>query len=212
MFRFDYFLRSLPIDQLARRCEQLMKATEKEVEHLERKARELLGLPTEPNTGGVLQPVELPKFRVLQKQRHLEAKANAEKERKELEESLADIEAQIKQAQERLKLLNEGIMPPPSSTDVPEQEKIQSRRRSSSFVRDDERKVEEPVREVAATDDANAAGAIGPEGKFIDFPQYDGIEHPAEWKKPFFHFCIHAKKEVKSQLDPADRKDKVSCC
>jgi SWI/SNF-related matrix-associated actin-dependent regulator of chromatin subfamily A member 5 len=210
-FRFDYFLRSLPIDQIARRCEQLMKATEKEVEHLERKARELLGLPTEAAEGEVLPPVQLPKFRELQRQRHIEARANAEKERKELEENMADIEAQIKQAQARLKSLNEGFMPPPSSADVPlpVQEKSHSRRRSVSAGQDDNRKTEETAREMAVTSDGKAAGAIGPGGKFLEFPEYGGIEHPVEWKKPFFHYCLHAKKDVKSELDPADRKDKV---
>ena len=70
LFRFDYFLRSLPFDQIGKRCEQLMKFAKQEVEHLEKQYREDHGLPTEPETeGAVLPPVELPTFRILQEER-----------------------------------------------------------------------------------------------------------------------------------------------
>ena len=71
-FRFDYYLRSLTIDALGRRCEQLMKAAEKEVEQMEKKAREDAGLSasdengqadkigTEPSTES--PPIKLPRF------------------------------------------------------------------------------------------------------------------------------------------------------
>ena len=40
-FRFDYFLKSLPIEQTGKRCEQLMRAArKKEVKHMEKQAIE----------------------------------------------------------------------------------------------------------------------------------------------------------------------------
>ena len=54
-------------------------------------------------------------------------------------------------------------------------------------------------------------GAIGPDGDFVEFPEFDGAEPPKEAKKAFTLFCVSTKKEVKASLEPADRKNKVSC-
>ena len=51
-------------------------------------------------------------------------------------------------------------------------------------------------------------GAIGPDGTFVEFPEYDGSEQPKEPKKAFTHFCINTRKEVKQSLNPSERKDK----
>ena len=68
-FRFDYFLRSISVDLLGKRCEQLMKAAEKEVEHLERQAREHAGLPVEPGEDGKpLPPIQLPEMSIMREQ------------------------------------------------------------------------------------------------------------------------------------------------
>jgi hypothetical protein len=52
-------------------------------------------------------------------------------------------------------------------------------------------------------------GAFGPNGDYINFPDYEGSAPPVEYKKPFTHFCIHTRNEVKASLDVADRKNKV---
>lgn len=207
VFRFNYFLRSLPIEHLARRCEQLMKAAEKEVEHLERKAREDAGLPVEPSAEGeTLPPIKLPKFRVIQARYHKEEREKAHKERHLLQQNVSDLERQIKEVKDQLRALNEGsIIARVSPTEDPEppapKPKEKKRPRGVDKGGDYE---DQQTRDV---EDPN--GAIGPEGDFLPFPEYDGSEEPVEWKKPFTHFCIHTRKEVKQSLDSTARKDKV---
>jgi hypothetical protein len=57
--------------------------------------------------------------------------------------------------------------------------------------------------------EGKSAGALGPEGEFAPFPDYDGSEEPRENKKAFTHFCNGTRREVKASLDPLHRKDKV---
>jgi exonuclease VII small subunit len=187
-FRFDYFLRSLPVDLLARRCEQLMKAAEKEVEQLEKKVRELAGLPTEtPDSDESLPPIELPKFRVLQKQRLIEARIQAERDRKELEEKVAEIEVQIQLAQDRLKSLNEGSMlyspDDLEGTTASSDKVLQGRTKSASIVAE-----EESVAESGEKSSEN--GAKGPRGKFVEFPEYDGIQRSGRNRSRIFAFRL----------------------
>jgi hypothetical protein len=52
-------------------------------------------------------------------------------------------------------------------------------------------------------------GAEGPDGEFVPFPEYDGLEPPKDCKKAFTHFCNGTRKDVKKSLDPSLRKDKV---
>ena len=66
-FRFDYFLRSLPIDLIGKQCEQLMRAAEKEFEQLEEKAREEACLPVEVEEGAELPPIQFNSFRDMQR-------------------------------------------------------------------------------------------------------------------------------------------------
>ena len=58
--------------------------------------------------------------------------------------------------------------------------------------------------------DTNNNGATGPDGKFVEFPDYDGSEEPRECKKAFTLFCTATRKEVKRSLPPENRKDRVS--
>jgi exonuclease VII small subunit len=207
-FRFDYFLRSLPIDVLARRCEQLMKGAEKEVEHLERNARELAGLPTEPEKDGEKLPsIELPSFRVLQLQRRINASIQAEKAKKELEKQVADIESQIRMLQSKLKAINEGNMNVVGGSEAVASTVNPVRKVREVMEREEELKIVDSEAMLSRT---KQSGAIGPGGSFVEFPQYDGIEHPAEWRKPFSHFCNQKRKEVKLEMTSVDRKDKVS--
>ena len=175
-----------------------MKAAEKEVEQLERKYREENGLPVEPeNEGEDLPPIELPKFRVLQRQRRKKKREDAEKKRSELEDKVNVLEGEIRAVQQRLKLLTEV----PRSTQREVKERTPEKKRKEIPV--DAGPVENN-RENNRED-----GADGPGGAFVPFPPYDGSERPMEWKKPFTQFCIKTRKEVKKSLDPADRKNKV---
>jgi hypothetical protein len=106
-FRFDYFLRSLPIDQVGRRCEQLMSAAEKEVEQLEKKVREDVGIVVEEGSTDPLPPIEIPKFKVLRARWRNKEQEEAEKQRIELEGKVEVIEEQMREAQERMKTLNQ---------------------------------------------------------------------------------------------------------
>jgi len=47
-------------------------------------------------------------------------------------------------------------------------------------------------------------------GEFVEFPDYDGEEEPAENKKAFTLFCKRTRKEVKNSLPSEFRKNKVS--
>lgn len=199
-FRFDYFLRSLPIDQLKKRCDQLMKAAEKEVEQYENHVRELAGLPSKAPEGEELPPVVLPKFRELQKQLKLAKKTNVERQQKELEDKVTEIEEEIASLQSRLKELSGTGLRAPN-------------RLSESNVKEELPEVGDKLKEeenaVSETEeDHKASGAVGGDGDFVAFPDYDGSEAPSEWKKPFTHFCNHTRKEIKASLDPEDRKDK----
>jgi len=187
-----------------------MKAAEKEVEQLERSAREAAGLPVEPEKEGEsLPPVEIPTFRVLQRQRILTRQTKAEKERKQLESKVDELEAQIRVARDRLKALNEGaaavrVSPIPSDS-VTEKEGSSFRKRAAATPAMDE------AAPSAAAEGDTDGGAVGPDGTFVEFPEYDGSEPPVEWKKPFTQYCIHTRKALKAKMDPAERKNKVRC-
>jgi len=113
-FRFDYYLRSLPIDAIGRRCEQLMKAAEKEIEHMATKVREesLLveeekkdNCPNKNMEGEFVPDIELPRFNEAKAARRRQAEEEIELERKQLEGKVEDIESQIEEIQNRLKFL-----------------------------------------------------------------------------------------------------------
>ena len=56
--------------------------------------------------------------------------------------------------------------------------------------------------------EGRADGAIGPEGDFVEFPEYNGEEEPHENKKAFTLFCKATRREVKNSLSPSARKNK----
>lgn len=109
-FRFDYYLRSLTTDAIGRRCEQLMKAAEKEIEHIMKKLQDDAGLGSvgiEEEKKEVDQNVQitLPSYAEMKaSQRQLEEEA-AESEKKQLESKVDEIEGQIEEIQKRLKFL-----------------------------------------------------------------------------------------------------------
>lgn len=198
VFRFDYFLRSLPIDALGRRCEQLMRAAEKEVAHLEKEVREFEGLPTEPeNEGDVLPPVTIPPFFEMKKRRILSAKTKAEEGRKELAAKVEDVAAQIKARQEELKALTHGTAYNGPSFNQP------------STKSTSKREPEAPP-SLDPSEDDSPKGAEGPDGEYVPFPEYDGSSEPVDWKKPFGQYCARKRKSVKATLSDEERNDKVS--
>ena len=298
-FRFDYFLRSLPSELIGRRCEQLMKAAEKEVEQIERKVREDAGMATteeekkgeNEGDGGSqsrqeLQPVEIPNYRTLRAQRRLAAQREEETEHRQLEEKVTDIAKQIQEIQDRLKVLNnysreaapqvapsaefpDELLPElaktvaksgPSSITfiansfaaehpgqvskkkicskidtiaVKEKREAEGDKRPCWYLRADyehlldaetleylqttkEDRLSVEREKISSQSHSNngeggeeEGGAIGPDGEFVVFPEYDGSEPPKDRKKAFTHFCNGTRKEVKKSLDPAARKNKV---
>uniref|UniRef100_A0A7S2V7T2 Chromatin-remodeling complex ATPase chain n=1 Tax=Entomoneis paludosa TaxID=265537 RepID=A0A7S2V7T2_9STRA len=204
-FRFDYFLRSLPIDQLGKRCEQLMKAAEKEVEHYERQEREAAGLPAEAAEGEELAPIVLPKFHELQRRTISAKKTKSERERKGLQDKVTELEDEINALQNRLKEITSTGSRAISRSGPPA--KLVSN--SSETPPKDAPEIEE-VQEADAVDEGHGKvpGAIGGDGEFAPFPEYDPSVAPAEWRKPFAHFCNSTRKDVKKSLDPSERKDK----
>jgi TolA-binding protein len=195
-FRFDYYLKSLPTELLGKRCEHLMRAAEKEVEQLEKKA----GLPFEPEEGNSLRPVSLPSFRVMQRQRRLAKQEEVATEKQQLEQKVEEVEVLIKEMQERLKELNK---------DIPDEVKENSSGNGTAARKRTRRPEAKEESEPAAPKTDETRGAIGPDGEFVEFPEYDGVEPPKEPKKAFTLFCVSSRKEVKASLSPVDRKNKV---
>jgi SLIDE len=106
-FRFDYFLKSLPTELIGRRCEQLMKAAEKEVEQLEKKIREDSGLISEVGKKSGEVGIEIPSFKVLSAKWRRKEQDEAEKKRIELEAKVIEIEESMREIQGRMKMLNQ---------------------------------------------------------------------------------------------------------
>jgi len=99
-FRFDYFLKSAPPEAIGHRCEQLMKAAEKEVEQMEKQEIE------EAEIEGRTPPpgeIKLPMFKELQAKKRAEAEKKFLDVRAELEQNVADIEEQIEQIQRAMR-------------------------------------------------------------------------------------------------------------
>jgi len=206
-FRFDYFLRSLPLDMIGRRCEHLMRAAMKEVEHLEKTAREEAGLPSEAEDGSELPPITLPKFKEIQKQMRSKKRQEREKERQTLEQKVEDLESQIKSIQERLKSLNKE--PESQKENISRNgDSVKNRQPSNGETSSAPASAAAVTTEEEPADFDETKGAIGPDGEFVEFPEYDGSEPPKEAKKTFALFCGHHRKAVKLSLEPEERKDK----
>mmetsp|Transcript_46834 Transcript_46834/g.53157 ORF Transcript_46834/g.53157 Transcript_46834/m.53157 type:complete len:1469 (+) Transcript_46834:105-4511(+) len=208
-FRFDYFLCSLPLDQIGRRCEYLMRSALKEIEFLEKKYREDEGLPTED--GAELSSIVLPKFKDIQKRVRMEKKAKREKEKKNLEEKVENLEFQIKAMQDRLKQLSRE--PDDQKENVSLNGSVTKHRLSVTEDAIEATNVSLPplpaVTAAVEEETDETKSAKGPHGDFVEFPIYDGLSGPPkDPKKAFAHFCQKTRKEVKNSLDPEDRRDK----
>ena len=115
-FRFDYFLRSLPTDQIGKRCEQLMKFAEKEIEQMVKNANEDTGLEEEKKDNGGKDDCEtkraaiigtnLPSFKTLKAMKRKAAEDEFNNEKRLLENKVEEVENQIEEMQNRLKALN----------------------------------------------------------------------------------------------------------
>jgi hypothetical protein len=293
-FRFNYYMRSLPADAIGRRCEQLMKAAEREIEAMEKKVREESSAAT-ADENAPLEPVKLPRFKEIRAMKRKEADKVVAEERKQLENKVDNIESQMESIQKRLKELQkyakESVQQSTSSrkkekfTEVPEEllpelanlvamsgnaskdnvaskfverypgqmtkkiicakidEIARKEKRSEEGdtkmvwyvlpdylnlldvetirklrkAKEERLKKEEDRKNKSSAkkkhdDDANddkAGGAPGPDGDVVAFPEYDASEPPRDHKKAFTLFCNATRREVKSTLDPASRKDKV---
>jgi len=107
-FRFDYYLRSLSTDLIGKRCEQLMKAAEKEVENLVKKFNLESNLPEDEKKepyGDLSTQIQLPKFKVMKEIQLKQEEEAAEGERTQLEKKVEDIENHMEEIQNRLKYL-----------------------------------------------------------------------------------------------------------
>lgn len=205
-FRFDYFLRSLPVEQLGRRCEQLMKAAEKEVELIEKNLREMAGLPTEPLAEGVALPaIQIPKYRELQKQLRERDRQKAVDGRRELEAKVEELNSEIERLQTKLKGLNNGARGTSNVSGARSRDVAPVRMVSEPKIERVAQKEPDP----APSQSTETDGAAGPGGEYMAFPAFEGSEPPTEWKKPFTHFCNHTRKKLKADMDPAERKNKA---
>ena len=197
-FRFDYFFRSLPVEVIGRRCETLMKAALKEVEFLEKKIREDMGLPVEAQEGTSLPPIQLPKFKDIQRSIRAKKMAEREKEKKTLEDKVENLEHQIEEIQNRLKQLSKD----PENLS----------RNGDPFTKQESSHVVPVSPPAAPVEEGNifdeTKGAIGPEGDYVEFPHYDGSDPPKEPRKAFAQFCQRTRKSVKNSLAPEDRRNK----
>lgn len=106
-FRFNYYMRSLPADAIGRRCEQLMKAAEREIESMEKKAREESGVAATTDENVPSEPVKLPRFKEIRAMKRQEADKVVAEERKQLENKVDQIESQMESIQKRLKELQQ---------------------------------------------------------------------------------------------------------
>ena len=179
-----------------------MKAALKEVESLEKKVREDMGLPVEAEEGSSLPPVKLPKFKDMQRNIRAQKMAEREKEKKTLEDKVENLEQQIEQIQNRLKQLSKD----------PESQKENFSGNSDSFTAQESSRAVPVSPPTAAVEESVAfdesKGAIGPNGEYAEFPEYDGSEPPKEPRKAFAQFCQRTRKAVKNSLSPEDRRNK----
>jgi len=176
-----------------------MRAAEKEVEAMEKQLLE------EAEREGRSLPegeIKLPMFNELQAKKRAVAERKFAEERASLEKNLSDIENQILDVQKALNQLDgvqsiKSFFQKKKDTALPvaPQTDERSKKRKNSDV------LVEEVRE---------GGALGPDGKFVPFPDYDGVEEPHENKRAFTLFCKSTRKEVKYSLSESERKNKVS--
>lgn len=206
-FRFDYFLKSLPIDAIGRRCEQLMRFAEKEVEIMEK-----LAVEEAEKVGRKLPPGEiiLPNFKELRARRRAEAETKFLNERALLERNVSDIDKQILQIQKQLRDID-GVLTIDSyfkKADKIENNSYRCDEPTKPHLEDVSKKRKASGGDSDSVREGKIAGAVGPDGDFVEFPDYDGEEEPHASKKAFTLFCKRTRKAVKNSLSPVERKDK----
>lgn len=185
-----------------------MRAALKEVEHLEKKAREDAGLPVDAEEGTELPPITLPRFKEMQKQMRSKLKEERDKEKQALDQKLSEIEAQMEEVQDRLKLLSRE--PEAYKENISRNGDSAKSRQSSGST-----SITSAVAAVTAEEEQveydEMKGALGPDDEFVEFPEYNGSEPPKEAKKTFALFCNRNRKDVKASLEPEERtKEKVN--
>lgn len=168
-----------------------MRAAEKEVEAMEKQMIEDAEKEGKPLPEG---EIKLPMFNELQAKKRAAAERKFAEERATLEKNVSDIENQIAEVQRALNQLD-GVQPIKNFFQKKTETQAETRKRKTS--------------EVDSKEEEKEGGAIGPEGKFVPFPEYDGKEEPHENKKAFTLFCKATRKEVKNSLSGAERKNKV---
>jgi hypothetical protein len=104
-FRFDYYLRSLPTDGIGKRCEQLMKAAEKEVEHLIKKYSSTNNTTVGGDKETSSEEVQLPRYKEMREIQRQQQEKLIEMETRQLEGRVEDIETKMEEIQNRLKFL-----------------------------------------------------------------------------------------------------------
>jgi hypothetical protein len=153
--------------------------------------------------GRKLPPGEvfLPNFKELQARQRSTAEKKFLEERAVLEKNVSDINKQIQQIQKQLRELDgtEGVRKIDSF--FKKASKEESKKPSPEVV-SKKRKASEDL------DTGVSAGAVGPDGDFVEFPEYNGEDEPQESKKAFTLFCKRTRKEVKNSLSSTERKDK----
>ena len=175
-----------------------MRAADKEVEFMEKQAVE------EAEKEGLTlnsEEIKLPMFKDLQAKKRVEAQKKILEEREVLEKNVSDIEKQIQQIQRALRD-GDGIQSIESysqpKAEPPPIQPLDGDKKRKAADSDDE-------------GEGKSAGAAGPDGKFVEFSEYDGEEEPNENKKAFTLFCKNKRKEVKKSLSATEKKNRVSC-
>ena len=207
-FRFDYFLKSLPPDAIGRRCEQLMRAAEKEVEFMEKQAVE-----EAEKEGRALTPgeVKLPMFKELQAKKRAAAEKKFLEERAALEKNVSDIDKQIQSIQKALRDLD-GVQTIDSffrsNTDISDQmvaelANVIARLRSQSMSAITEEFLSQFPGKASKKAISNKIESIGIKEKRAD----EGDTAPI-WYVRSDHMHLLTK-ETKSQLEKGKKKRKA---
>jgi SWI/SNF-related matrix-associated actin-dependent regulator of chromatin subfamily A member 5 len=208
-FRFDYFMRSLPIEMIGKRCETLMRFALKEVDHLEKLIREADGVSMDASAGSVdFPPIPLPRFKEMKKLMLDKAREEMESQQRALTEKVESLEKQIQDIQDTLKNLSNESQNGVEAVS-PQYALVAPRSTSDDVKPNKAPKLKESRKESPPpTEYDESKGAVCPTGEFEEFPEYDGSFPPKEAKKAFAIFCNHNRKQIKTTLDEAQRKNK----
>lgn len=182
-----------------------MRFAEKEVESMEKQAVEQA-----EKEGRTLTTSEiiLPNFKELQARKRAEAEKKFLEEKAFLEKNMSDIDKQILQIQKALRDID-GVQTIDSFFTKSDKAENKNRHEESKKSRLDEGTKKRKSWVSDNVLEGKSAGAVGPGGDFVEFPDYNVHEEPHESKKAFTLFCKGTRKEVKNSLSLLERKDKV---